>query len=449
MRAIAFELLRRVAEDDSYANLLLPKLLGDAKVDSRDAGFIQELAFGTLRNKLLYEKVIEIASSRETRTIDSHALIVLLLGAHQILGMRVPAHAAINESVNLAKQKASQSAAGFVNAVLRRVSERSREQWIDKVLDSADSADERLSLAYSHPLWIVKSLRAALESRGLGDSIKDLLLADNTPAKVSVAALPGFADVRDLSEYGSLGIASPIGLELSVPPSRLPQVQSGFVRVQDQGSQLAVLALLAAEVNVEDSSWLDLCAGPGGKAALMLAVAKQRNVTFEANEVSTHRAKLVQQALDPISKLKVSIGDGRKLAEGGARFSRLLLDAPCTGLGALRRRPESRWRKKSTDIPELAKLQKNLFKASWDSLLPGGVLGYVTCSPHLSETTALVTWAESQYRGDLELLPANAILNEINPNLGLDVTYRTAQLWPHIHGTDAMFIALFRKKVNS
>ena len=363
--------------------------------------------------------------------------------------MRVPAHAAINESVNLAKQKASQSAAGFVNAVLRRISERSREQWIDIVLESTDSVDERLSLTYSHPLWIVKSLRAALESRGLGDSLEELLVADNTPAKVSVAALPGFADVSELSDFGTLGIASPIGLELSVPPSRVPQVQNGQVRVQDQGSQLAVLALLAAEVEVEDSRWLDLCAGPGGKAALMLAVAKQRNVSFEANEVSTHRAKLVQQALDPISKLKVSIGDGRKLAEGGARFSRLLLDAPCTGLGALRRRPESRWRKKSTDIPELAKLQKDLFKASWDSLLPGGVLGYVTCSPHLSETTALVSWAESQYRGDLELLPANVILNQINPNLGLDVTFRTAQLWPHIYGTDAMFIALFRKKVNS
>ena len=449
MRAIAFELLRRVAEDDSYANLLLPKLLSDAKVDSRDAGFTQELAFGTLRNKLLYEKIIELASSREIRTIDSHALIVLLLGAHQILGMRVAAHAAINESVNLAKQKASQSAAGFVNAVLRRISERSREQWIDKVLESADLVDEKLSLASSHPLWIVKSLRAALESRGLGDSLEELLVADNTPARVSVAALPGFADVRELSEFGTLGIASPIGLELSVPPSRVPQVLNGHVRVQDQGSQLAVLALLAAEVQVEDSRWLDLCAGPGGKAALMLAVAKQRNVSFEANEVSTHRAKLVQQALDPISNLKVSIGDGRKIAEGGARFSRLLLDAPCTGLGALRRRPESRWRKKSTDIPELAKLQKDLFKASWDSLLPGGVLGYVTCSPHLSETTALVAWAESQYRGDLEFLPANAILNEINPNLGLDVAFRTAQLWPHIHGTDAMFIALFRKKVNS
>jgi 16S rRNA (cytosine967-C5)-methyltransferase len=449
MRAIAFELLRRVSEDDSYANLLLPKLLGDAKVDSRDAGFIQELAFGTLRNRLLYEKIIELASSREIRTIDAHALIVLLLGAHQILGMRVPVHAAINESVNLAKVKASKSSVGFVNAVLRRISERSRDEWISKVFQLANSGEERLSFEHSHPLWIVKSLRAALEGRGLADSLENLLIADNTPAKVSVAALPGFANVADLLDYGTLGTASPIGLELNVPPSRVPQLQNGYVRVQDQGSQLAVLALLAAEVEVEDSRWLDLCAGPGGKAALMLAVAKQRFVSFEANEVSAHRAKLVQQALDPISDVKVTIGDGRNVAQEGARFSRILLDAPCTGLGALRRRPESRWRKMATDIPDLSKLQRDLFKASWDALLPGGVLGYVTCSPHLSETTALVSWAESAYGGDIELLAANVILNEINPNLGLDVSFRTAQLWPHIHGTDAMFIALFRKKVNS
>ena len=449
MRALAFELLRRVEEDDSYANLLLPKLLEDAKVDSRDAGFIQELSFGTLRNKLLYEKIIEIASSREIKSIDAHALIVLLLGAHQILGMRVPSHAAINESVNLAKAKASKSAVGFVNAVLRRISEKSREQWISLVSDLADSEDERLSFIHSHPMWIVKSLRAALESRGLGGSLENLLVADNTAAKVSVAALPGFANVEELSEVGSSGTSSPIGMELSVSPSRVPQIQAGHVRVQDQGSQLAVLALLAAEIAAIDTRWLDLCAGPGGKAALMSAVATQRSVLFEANEVSLHRAKLVEQALEPISKIKVSIGDGRKIGASGERFSRVLLDAPCTGLGALRRRPESRWRKKPTDIPELSKLQKELFEASWDALLPGGVLGYVTCSPHLSETTALVAWAESKYRDNLELLPANAILNAINPNLGLDTAFRTAQLWPHIHGTDAMFIALFRKKVNS
>jgi 16S rRNA (cytosine967-C5)-methyltransferase len=181
----------------------------------------------------------------------------------------------------------------------------------------------------------------------------------------------------------------------------------------------------------------------------MAAVATQQSVSFEANEVSTHRAKLVEQALKPISRIEVSIGDGRKIGASGERFSRVLLDAPCTGLGALRRRPESRWRKMPTDIPELAKLQKDLFEASWDALLPGGVLGYVTCSPHLSETTAVVTWAESKYRENLELLPANAVLNAINPDLALDTAFRTAQLWPHIHGTDAMFIALFRKKVNS
>ena len=449
MRAIAFELLRRVEEDDAYANLLLPKLLDDAKVDSRDAGFIQELSFGTLRNKLFYEKIIEIASSREIQSIDADALIVLLLGSHQILGMRVPAHAAINESVNLAKEKASKSAVGFVNAVLRRVSEKSRDQWIAKVSDLAESQEERLSFIYSHPLWIVKSLRTALESRGLAESIEGLLVADNTAAKVSVAALPGFANVEDLSDIGNRGSASPIGMELSVTPSRVPQIQAGHVRVQDQGSQLAVLALLAVEITIDDTRWLDLCAGPGGKAALMSAVATQRSVSFEANEVSAHRAKLVEQALKPISNMEVSIGDGRKIGAAGERYSRVLLDAPCTGLGALRRRPESRWRKKQTDIPELSKLQKDLFDASWDALLPGAVLGYVTCSPHQSETTSLVTWAESKYRNNLELLAANDILNKINPDLGLDTAFRTAQLWPHIHGTDAMFIALFRKKVNS
>jgi 16S rRNA (cytosine967-C5)-methyltransferase len=449
MRSIAFELLRRVAEADSYANLLLPKLLEDAKVDSRDAGFIQELSFGTLRNKLLYEKIIEMASSRPIKTIDEHALIVLLLGAHQLLGMRVPPHAAINESVNLAKSKVPKSAVGFVNAVLRRISEKSRHQWISNLAEIAESEDEGLSIVHSHPVWIIKALKAALDSRGLAQTLEDLLVADNTPARVSIAALPGFVTVGELAAYGSVGISSPVGVELEVAPASVPFIRSGVARVQDQGSQLAVLALLEAETSVTDSRWLDLCAGPGGKAALMSAIAMQRFVTFEANEVSAHRAKLVQGALSQISDVTVSIGDGREIGRPGPRFTRILLDAPCTGLGALRRRPESRWRKSAADITELSKLQRDLFAASWDALLPGGVLGFVTCSPHLSETTAQVSWAEAKYGNEMELLPTNTILNVINPNLGLNESFLTAQLWPHINGTDAMFIALFRKKVNS
>lgn len=449
MRSVAFELIRRVLEDDSYANLLLPKLLDESKVDSRDAGFIQELSFGTLRNKLFYEKIIELASARSIKTIDQNALIVLLLGAHQLLGMRVPAHAAINESVNLAKSKVPKSAVGFVNAVLRRLSEKTRDQWISDVRALAGSEEEELSFVYSHPIWIVRSLKAALDSRGFGPSLEKLLIANNTPAKVSIAALPGFSSVSEMAEFGSLGTASPIGVELDVPPSSVPSIRSGMARVQDQGSQLAVLALVQAQTTVDDSRWLDVCAGPGGKAALMSAIATGQQLAFEANEITPHRAKLVQNALDPISKVKVTIGDGRAIGERGARYTRVLLDAPCTGLGALRRRPESRWRKTAADIADLSKLQRELFTSSFDALAVGGVLAYVTCSPHLSETTALVTWAEAKFRGALELLPANQILNTINPELDLDESFLTAQLWPHIHGTDAMFIALFRKTVNS
>jgi 16S rRNA (cytosine967-C5)-methyltransferase len=181
----------------------------------------------------------------------------------------------------------------------------------------------------------------------------------------------------------------------------------------------------------------------------MSAIAHARGVDFEANEVSNHRAKLVEGALRPISNARVSVLDGRKIGAAGPKYSRVLLDAPCTGLGALRRRPEARWRKSAADIVELSILQRELFKSSWDALLPGGVLAYVTCSPHLSETTALVSWAEGHLRDSVELLSVNEILNRINPTLSLDEGFRTAQLWPHINGTDAMFMAFFRKKVNS
>lgn len=449
MRDVAFELLRRVEEDDSYANLLLPKLLQGAGVDSRDAGFIQELSFGAIRFRLFYERVIEAASGRQIKAIETNALLVLVLGAHQLLGMRVPVHAAINESVNLAKKKASKSAVGFVNAVLRNIAAKSRDEWVRSLVTKEMTADESLSLEHSHPAWIVKALRAALEVRSLQASLEQLLVANNVPARVAVAALPGFSEVSELLEYGDRGSASPISVELNTNPSLVPQVQQGYARVQDQGSQLAVLALLGADIHCDDSAWLDLCAGPGGKAALMAAIAGKKNIRFTANEISVHRAKLVQQGLAPISSAKVTIGDGRVIGESGSRFSRILIDAPCTGLGALRRRPEARWRKDSSDLAALSKLQKALFIGGWDALLSGGVLAYVTCSPHLSETSALVSWAEAKYGDSLELLSANKILNLVNPMLRLNEGFLTAQLWPHLNGTDAMFIAIFRKSINS
>lgn len=445
-RDVAFELLSRIDNDDSYANLLLPVLLKRAGLEGRDAGFVQELAFGTIRNKLLYEKIIQQASSRDLSAIEPAALLVLLLGTHQLLDMRVPLHAAINETVNLAKAKASKGSVGFVNAVLRKVSANSKDAWID-LLTAKLSELDALSTQYSHPVWIVNAFKAALASRKAESELEHLLESNNIPAKVSLVALPGLSTREDLAAPENFGPASPLGVQITGSTSNIEAVRSGHARVQDQGSQLMVLALLAAELKCRDTNWLDMCAGPGGKAALLAAYSKQRGVELVCNEVSTHRAELVRSALAPLGEVLVTTEDGRDLGDQQTKYSRILLDAPCTGLGALRRRPESRWRRTTDDLVDLTKLQRELLESAWKALEPGGVLAYVTCSPHLSETTAQVAWAEGKFKSDLELVNANEILNVVNPELGLDESFRTSQLWPHTHGTDAMFLALFRKSI--
>lgn len=446
-REVAFDLLNRIQSDDAYANLLLPTLISRAKLDSRDAAFVQELAFGTIRNWLLYEKIIEAASSRKIDDIEPDAQIVMVLGVHQLLEMRVPTHAAINESVNLAKMKASKGSVGFVNAVLRKIALKEKDDWIDSVTKGLSELDS-LSIQYSHPTWIVQAFKAALTSRGLDGNLEDLLASSNLAPKVSLAALPGFCTPDDFEQEQQAQNRSPIGVEILGNPANIELVKRGFARVQDQGSQLVTLALVAAPIEVADENWLDMCAGPGGKAAILAALSLESGQRFISNEVSDHRAKLVINALKPLGDFEVMTSDARSLGQGSEKFSRILLDAPCTGLGALRRRPESRWRRSTDDLVDLVKLQRELIQSAWNALKPGGVLGYVTCSPHLSETTGQVAWAEGRFKGELELINANEILNSMSPSLNLDESLRTAQLWPHVHGTDAMFLALLRKSIN-
>ncbi|MEY4263354.1 MAG: hypothetical protein RLY88_1062 [Actinomycetota bacterium] len=447
-RSVALELLLAVELEDAYANLLLPKLLDRSGLDTRDTGFAQELAFGTLRWQLFYDRVIEECAKRYSDEIDIKALVVLRLGAHQILGMRVPSHAALSETVNLAKAALSQGAVGFVNGVLRRVSERSREEWLEVVLNGLQNPDERLAVEFSHPIWVVRALSAALKLDGHEGDIRDLLLADNIAPLVSLVALPGLANQEDFEDL-EIGPASPIGAQLDGgDPNQLSAFREGRVRVQDQGSQLAALALVDVQALAEKETWLDMCAGPGGKAALLAAEAKLAGATLICNEISDHRAKLVSQALKPVdSSIQVYVADGRVIgSQSSAKFDRILLDAPCTGLGALRRRPEARWRKQQSDVAQLSKLQEELLASAWQALKPGGVLAYVTCSPHIAETNSIVEWAGRKLSG-VELLNSNEVLAKINPNLVLNGKRKTAQLWPHLHQTDAMFIALLRKSL--
>lgn len=440
-REVAFELLSRVRESDSYANLLLPELITRNNLNKADAALCVELAFGTLRNAGFYDWVIGKVTAREVSAIDPDTLDVLRIGAHQLLGMRTPSHAALNETVNLAKRKLRQGAVGFVNAGLRRISEKPREQWLE-ILDKTYSDPlKRAAIEYSHPEWIVKALKLALDADGRKD-LDALLAANNDAPSVNVVALPHRTPTlaHDLIREG----VSPIGYHLeSGDPAHLQGIQDGSLRVQDQGSQLAALALSRASDVTSGERWLDMCAGPGGKAALLAAEAKVAGASLVANEVSNHRARLVSDALKQARvKAEVINQDGRTMQAG--KFDRIMIDAPCTGLGALRRRPESRWRKTQEDLKQLATLQAELIESGWRQLKRGGILAYVTCSPHPAETTAIVSKLLTSHK-DAQLLDAGEVLTRVNPDLRLNRDRKTVQLWPHTEDTDAMFISLIKK----
>lgn len=442
-REVAYDALLAVEKQDAYLNLVLPKALAKARLSNVDAAFATELAYGSARWQGFYDWVIEEATGRESSYIDVDALVIIRIGAHQLLELSTPAHAAIYETVNLAKKRLKASVVGFINAALRRISEKSRKDWVGKLHSSGLNQESLLSIEFSHPLWVTRALKLALQSENSGEDLVASLISNNEAPKVNLVALPGKASIHEsvLSREGS----SPIGYVLNHgDPSKLAGVATGAMRVQDQGSQLAALALGAVGVINQHEKWLDLCAGPGGKAVLLAALAKEQGAELTTNEISDHRSTLVATALrhSGFEATQMSI-DGREIPKS-LTFDRILLDAPCTGLGALRRRPESRWRKNPEDLKALASLQRELIGAAWGALKPGGVLAYVTCSPHPTETTAQVEWLLRTF-GDSELLDATEILMTVNPLLSLNPNRKTVQLWPHRNDTDAMFIALVRK----
>jgi len=445
-RSVALQLLNKVSEDGAYANLVMPTLLTEAKLSERDAAFAQELGFSTIRWQLTYDKIIDKVSSREVESIEPILLNGIRLGVHQLLQMRVPAHASLNETVNLIRQACGEKVVGFANGVLRRVSERSFEQWLEAITDGLTSQVEILSLRFSHPDWIVRALQQSLKSDGMEDDLADLLGSNSTPALVTMIALPGLSD-RDgfLNEGALTTYMSPYGFVLdSGNPSEIAEVRSGQVRVQDEGSQIAALALVTSRDIQGEEKWLDMCAGPGGKAALLAALARTNGAKLEANEIQEHRSELVRKALRPFPEVTVTTNDGREI--GNTRpnaFDRILLDAPCTGLGALRRRPEARWRKSAEDLKSLVELQFELLQSAYHALKPGGLLLYVTCSPHLSETTAVISRAIREL--GVSVLDLTAELNEQYFSGSLPRNRKTVQLYTHRDGTDCMFMALLTK----
>lgn len=449
-RRVAYEVIHAVSTSDAYANLALPVAIRRNALSPQDAGFATELTYGTLRKLGTYDAIVEIAANRSIDQVDPAVRDVLRLGIHQLLSTRVADHAAVNETVQLARDMIGQRATGFVNAIMRRVAKDDGDGWLKTLENRSRSDDERLAVATSHPVWIIRAFRRALGAEARQDELEALLAADNASPAVVMTALPGLAEIPEDAERTQ---ASPVGfVSPGGDPARMITASEGRIRVQDEGSQLVALALSRFGEPQAGEKWLDLCAGPGGKTAILAAEALTVGATLEANEVAHARAGLVRRAIEGVpAEIDVHEQDGRDFAANRPEtFDRILVDAPCTGLGALRRRPESRWRKSPSDVAQLSELQFELLDAAFIALKPGGIVAYVTCSPHLAETTAIVAELKRVVGDAVEELDARAAIQAV-ARQPIDLPAPTdgsgrAQLWPHRHGTDAMFIALLRKR---
>ena len=431
-RAIAFDVLREVTGKGAYANLALAKKLATAHLTERDAAFVTELVSGTCRLLGSYDLVSARAGGRALNTLQPAVVDVLRLGAHQILSMRIPAHAAVGATVELAKQRIGKRVSGLVNAILRKISQRSLDDWM-VVAAEGKSTVEAAAIRGHHPLWVAEAIANVLPAAELDDA----LAANNVAPVPTLVVRPGLAEVSELE--GEPCAYSPFGAVREGDPSRVAAVREGRAAVQDEGSQLMALALSRADA--PSGPWLDCCAGPGGKAALLAGLAKRADSWLLASEAHEHRAGLVRRAVSAYGDVPVIAADGTNPAWKPGAFARVMADVPCSGLGALRRRPEARWRRDVDDLRELQVLQRTLLSSALDSTMSGGVVAYVTCSPHRGETRDIVEDILTQ-RDDARLIDAPSLLPEVPASA--DGNY--VQLWPHRHGTDAMFLALLRRR---
>lgn len=413
-RRAAWEFLQDVERDGSYVNLAIGPYL--ETLDSRDRPFATELIYGSVRMRRWIDHVIDQVVDRH---LDPELRALLRLACYEALEMSSADHAIVNEYVDIAKAVIGRARAGLVNAVMRRVV-REKEQL--------KSQKTSLGVRTSHPDWIVRTFAGLLAEEELSHELE----SHNSTPPVHVVSFNLLDD-----QLAAKSPLTPFGYRLKVQPRNLPAIASGEAFVQDEGSQLVCEVALATDPRRE-FRWLDLCAGPGGKFAYLAHFLDSNHL--EGNEFHAHRANLVSKRTPGYT---IHVGDGRQATDAATRFDRILLDAPCTGLGALRRRPDARWRKNEDDLKNLVSLQRELLDASSDRLTASGLIIYITCSPHPLETSAQVNdFLKRHSEFEIRPIDPSMIPNQLRGALRPE---GTMQLMTGRDGTDAMFIALLQK----
>jgi 16S rRNA (cytosine967-C5)-methyltransferase len=434
VRVLVYDILSEVNRRGGYSNLLLPQALTASDFETRDKGFATELLYGTLRMQGRHDYILQQVFDRPGSEVDPGIVDICRIGVHQLFEMRVATHAAVSATVELARKVIGESKASYVNAILRKVSAKSLEEWLEPLEEIKDPV-VKLSVLHSHPEWIVSAYYDLLKDFVL---VEAELAANNVPASPTLVSWPGESTQEELVELGGVATRfSPYGARFEGSPGSLELIRHRKAGVQDEGSQLVADIFMKFADGAENI--LDLCAGPGGKAALISHLARAKGKNFFANEISEPRAALVKRVVGSFS---VIVGDGREIASKPQRFDAILADVPCTGLGALRRRPEVRWRRTLQDLRALTELQRELSDAAISVLTVGGIFGYATCSPHFAETSAQVQQI-LKLHPELEQLDISQHMPEglLEGTRGLNLS-----LWTGRHETDSMFLAIFKKR---
>jgi 16S rRNA (cytosine967-C5)-methyltransferase len=442
-RRAAYEILQRIEGEHCHADSLIDRELSMGALRGPDRGLLTELVFGVLRRQETLDHIINQFSNQKTARLERAVLVLLRLGLYQSFFLdRIPVSAAVNETVNLAKAFAPR-ASGFINAVLRRADrERNSISWPDRTGTPA----EYLSIYYSHPKWLVEDWIRQLGPDGAEALAKSM--AEVPPLTFRTNTLRTTRE-KLLDRLGEEGVRSencrfsPDGIHVlsHVNPASLSSFREGLFTVQDESSQLASI-LLAPEPG---DSVLDTCAAPGGKST-HIAQLMGNTGSVLACDANSGKLRLITGAAE---RLGIGVIETCTLDGAGSDdalidrvFDRILVDAPCSGLGVLRRNPEGKWRKTRADVLRLASLQKTILGNIAGRLKSGGVLLYSTCSTSIEENEEVIDDFLTA-RSDFVIEDLRGLFPDLSPVFTDRGFFRS---WPHRHGMDGFFAARLRKK---
>ncbi|GGG82686.1 16S rRNA (cytosine(967)-C(5))-methyltransferase RsmB [Paenibacillus radicis (ex Gao et al. 2016)] len=450
-RELALDTLVKVAETGAYSNLQLNRALQDAQLQRADAALATELVYGTIQRQLTLDHWLSKFAAKGLHKLEPWVHQLLRMSAYQLLYLdRIPAHAAVNEAVTIAKRRGHQGISGMVNGILRSIDRNRAELTVSAINDKDPVA--RIALRHSYPEWLVQRW---IEAYG-EEAAEAICAAGNEPphASLRINPLRGAREeaLRQLTEQGfdaSASVIAPAGIAVRRGGNLADTegFRQGKWTVQDESS------MLVAEVAAPQPGMqvLDCCAAPGGKSTHLAELMEGKGKVW-ANDLHPHKRPLIEAQAERLglNNIEVITGDAGALDERFPESSMevVLLDAPCSGFGVIRRKPEIKWTKTAGDVAEIAAIQRRLLRAAANLVKPGGTLVYSTCTIEKAENEQQVAAFLSEHSEfELDAEWPEAVLRPLRQAGAIDESFAgQAQLLPQHFDSDGFFIARMRKR---